>query len=197
MQAKPRATPDRAVVLTKATLSAAEQLGLHNADLAAVIGVSEPTMSRIKSSGRTIAPESKEGELALMLIRVFRSLDPLIGGDDGKRKIWMSSYNKARQGLSEKASNALNVRLELQADYYAGAWAKYVDDQGLLDTGDIQEALNAAHAVGDDTLQQEAYGKTVPDSFTHGTSEQRKRWFDRGYQYGDFTHGDTFKTNDL
>ncbi|WP_373774545.1 KPN_02809 family neutral zinc metallopeptidase [Streptococcus ferus] len=109
----------------------------------------------------------------------------------------MSSYNKAGQGLSEKASNALNVRLELQADYYAGAWAKYVDDQGLLDTGDIQEALNAAHAVGDDTLQQEAYGKTVPDSFTHGTSEQRKRWFDRGYQYGDFTHGDTFKTNDL
>lgn len=98
MQAKPRATPDRAVVLTKATLSAAEQLGLNNADLAAVIGVSEPTMSRIKSSGRTIAPESKEGELALMLIRVFRSLDPLIGGDDGKRKIWMSSYNKALVG---------------------------------------------------------------------------------------------------
>ncbi len=98
MQAKPRPTPDRAVVLTKATLSAAEQLGLNNADLAAVIGVSEPTISRIKSSNRTIAPESKEGELALLLIRVFRSLYPLTGDDEGKRKIWMSSYNKALVG---------------------------------------------------------------------------------------------------
>lgn len=98
MQAKPRPTPDRAVVLTKATLSAAEQLGLNNAELAAVIGVSEPTISRIKGSNRTITPESKEGEMALMLIRVFRSLDPLIGGDEGKRKAWMDSYNKALVG---------------------------------------------------------------------------------------------------
>ena len=90
MQAIQRPTLDRAVVLTKATLSAAEQLGLSNADLAAVIGVSEPTISRIKNSNRTIAPDSKEGELALLLIRVFRSLDPLIGGDEGKRKIWMN-----------------------------------------------------------------------------------------------------------
>lgn len=92
MKAQANPSPDRAVVLTKATLSAAEQLGLNNADLAAVIGVSEPTISRIKGShGRTIDPQSKEGELALMLIRVFRSLDPLIGGDEGKRKAWMSS----------------------------------------------------------------------------------------------------------
>ena len=99
MTAQPRPTPDRSVVLTKATLSAAEQLGLSNADLAAVIGVSEPTMSRLKGSdGRTIDPKSKEGELALMLIRVFRSLDPLIGGDEGKRKAWMSSYNRALVG---------------------------------------------------------------------------------------------------
>lgn len=99
MTAQPRPTPDRSVVLTKATLSAAEQLGLSNADLAAVIGVSEPTISRLKGSqGRTIDPKSKEGELALMLIRVFRSLDPLIGGDEGKRKAWMSSYNRALVG---------------------------------------------------------------------------------------------------
>ena len=98
MQAIQRPTLDRAVVLTKATLSAAEQRGLNNADLAAVIGVSEPTISRIKNSNRTIAPDSKEGELALLLIRVFRSLDPLIGGDEGKRKIWMNSYNKALVG---------------------------------------------------------------------------------------------------
>ena len=104
----------------------------------------------------------------------------------------MDTYNQKRQGLSEKAANALNVRLELQADYYAGAWANYVEGQGLLEVGDIQEALNAAHAVGDDTLQEAAYGTTVPDSFTHGTSEQRQKWFMRGYQYGDLQHGDTF-----
>ena len=104
----------------------------------------------------------------------------------------MDTYNQKRQGLSEKAANALNVRLELQADYYAGAWANYVEGQGLLEVGDIQEALNAAHAVGDDTLQEAAYGTTVPDSFTHGTSEQRQKWFMRGYQYGDLRHGDTF-----
>lgn len=104
----------------------------------------------------------------------------------------MDKYNSARQGVSEKQANALNVRLELQADYYAGAWANYVEDQGLLETGDIEEAMNAAHAVGDDTLQEAAYGTAVPDSFTHGTSAQRKKWFDRGYQYGDLQHGDTF-----
>ena len=104
----------------------------------------------------------------------------------------MDTYNQKRQGLSEKAANALNVRLELQADYYAGAWANYVEGQGLLEVGDIDEALAAAHAVGDDTLQEAAYGTTVPDSFTHGTSEQRQKWFMRGYQYGDLQHGDTF-----
>ncbi len=98
MIASPRPSPDPAVVLTKATLRAAEQLGLSNADLAAVIGVSEATVSRLKSSGRPIGPSTKEGELALMLIRVFRSLDPLIGGDDSKRKNWMGSYNKALLG---------------------------------------------------------------------------------------------------
>ncbi|HFI0792083.1 TPA: neutral zinc metallopeptidase [Streptococcus suis] len=104
----------------------------------------------------------------------------------------LGAYHQKRAQLSNKEGNALNVRLELQADYYAGAWAKYVEGQGLLDIGDIEEAMNAAHAVGDDTLQQEAYGRTVPDSFTHGTSAQRKKWFDLGYTYGDIAHGDTF-----
>ena len=107
----------------------------------------------------------------------------------------MRSYQQKRQSLSEKAANALNVRLELQADYYAGAWANYVEGQGLLEVGDIEEAMSAAHAVGDDTLQEAAYGTTVPDSFTHGTSEQRQTWFQRGYQYGDLQHGDTFSGN--
>lgn len=109
----------------------------------------------------------------------------------------MSQYARSRQGMSEKQANELTVRLELQADYYAGAWAKYVDGLGYLEAGDIEEAMAAAHAVGDDTLQKEAYGRVVPDSFTHGTSEQRKRWFDRGYQYGDIEHGDTFNATVL
>lgn len=104
----------------------------------------------------------------------------------------MQEYARTRRGKSDKEANALNVRLELQADYYAGAWAKYVDGQGLLDIGDIEEAMTAAHAVGDDTLQEQAYGRSVPDSFTHGSSQQRQEWFKRGYQYGDIQHGDTF-----
>lgn len=68
------------------------------------------------------------------------------------------------RGKSEKEKNALNVRLELQADYYAGVWARYIEQENLLDVGDIEEALNAAHAVGDDTLQEQAYGYSVPDS---------------------------------
>lgn len=108
-------------------------------------------------------------------------------------------YMQARQGKSDTDGNKLNVQLELQADYYAGTWAKYVQGEGLLEEGDIEEAMNAANAVGDDKLQKEAYGRTVPDSFTHGTSEQRKRWFDKGLQYGDLEHGDTFAIdyNDL
>ena len=98
MLATPHATPDPSVVLTKAALRAAEQLGLSNAELAQVIGVSNASASRLKSGGRLIDPSAKEGELALMLIRVFRSLDPLIGGDDRKRRNWMGSYNKALVG---------------------------------------------------------------------------------------------------
>ncbi|MDO4431914.1 MAG: neutral zinc metallopeptidase [Aerococcaceae bacterium] len=107
----------------------------------------------------------------------------------------LTEYQRTKQRLSETQGNRLTVRLELQADYYAGAWAKYVAGQGLLDIGDIDEAMQAAHAVGDDTLQEQAYGHVVPDSFTHGTSAQRKEWFNRGYQYGDFENGDTFNQN--
>lgn len=111
----------------------------------------------------------------------------------------MSKYAQARQGKSQTQANQLNVKLELQADYYAGAWAKYVQGQGLLEKGDIEEAMAAAHAVGDDKLQKEAYGRVVPDSFTHGSSEQRQRWFNKGFEYGDFDHGNTFSIsyNDL
>lgn len=98
MMAVPRSTPELSAVLTKATLRAAELLGLNSSELAVVLGVSEPTVSRLKASSRPINPESKEGELALMLVRLFRSLDPLTGGDGGKRKQWMDSYNSALLG---------------------------------------------------------------------------------------------------
>lgn len=107
----------------------------------------------------------------------------------------MDAFTRAKQRVSTKEGNEITVRLELQADYYAGAWANYVKQQNLLEVGDIEEALQAAHSVGDDTLQKEAYGYVVPDSFTHGTSEQRRTWFSRGFEYADFEHGDSFNAN--
>lgn len=93
---------------------------------------------------------------------------------------------------SEREANDLSVRLELQADFYAGVWAHYAQKHGDIEVGDIDEALNAATAIGDDRLQKEAQGYAVPDSFTHGTSAQRMRWFKRGFETGDIRQGDTF-----
>jgi predicted metalloprotease len=94
-------------------------------------------------------------------------------------------------------ANELSVRLELQADFYAGVWAHYAQQQGVLDVGDVDEALNAASAIGDDKLQQESQGYVVPDAFTHGTSAQRARWFKRGLETGDVNAGDTFSADPL
>ncbi|OTN75693.1 hypothetical protein A5886_000769 [Enterococcus sp. 8G7_MSG3316] len=109
---------------------------------------------------------------------------------------------KIRQQVSDTEYNEYSVRLELQADYLAGTFAKYLagetyQGQPILEAGDIEEAITAANAIGDDTLQKEYQGYVVPDSFTHGTSAQRVAWFNRGYQYGDLSHGDTFKENNL
>ncbi len=103
----------------------------------------------------------------------------------------MDKVNSLQQRASEKQANALSVKLELQADFYAGVWAHYAQKRGLLERGDIEEALGAASAVGDDRLQQQAQGYVVPDSFTHGSSRQRQEWFTRGFQSGDMTKGDT------
>lgn len=89
-------------------------------------------------------------------------------------------------------SNELSVRLELQADCYAGVWANYAQQQGILEVGDIDEAMQAAAAVGDDAIQQRQQGYVRPDSFTHGTSQQRKEWFMRGFQSGNMQQCDTF-----
>lgn len=113
-----------------------------------------------------------------------------------------SQLNKIRQQVSETEYNKYSVRLELQADYLAGCFSKYLagethDGQPILEAGDIEEAITAANAIGDDTLQKEYQGYVVPDSFTHGTSQQRINWFNRGYKYGDLEHGDTFKEKNL
>ncbi|MFH5836488.1 neutral zinc metallopeptidase [Proteiniclasticum sp. C24MP] len=102
-----------------------------------------------------------------------------------------------RGRVSETEYNTYLVRLELQADYLAGVFAHYVHGKGYLEEGDLEEAINAANAIGDDRLQKQSQGYVIPDTFTHGTSEQRMRWFKRGFQYGDLDHGDTFNTNDL
>jgi uncharacterized protein len=102
-----------------------------------------------------------------------------------------------RSRLSEKEFNKYLVRLELQADYLAGVWAHYVKRMNLLEEGDIDEALNAASAVGDDRIQNSTQGYVVPDSFTHGTSEQRKHWFYKGFRSGDLRGGDTFNADNL
>lgn len=98
-----------------------------------------------------------------------------------------------RQRMSEEKFNQYLVRFELQADYYSGVWANHAQGMGYLEEGDLEEALNAATAVGDDTLQKRAQGYVVPESFTHGTSEQRKSWFYKGFQNGTIEGGDTFK----
>lgn len=97
----------------------------------------------------------------------------------------------------QKGSNAYSVRFELQADYLAGVWAHFAQGKGYLEKGDLEEALNAANAVGDDNIQKKAQGYVVPESFTHGTSEQRKRWFYKGFQNGTIEGGDTFHAPNL
>lgn len=103
-----------------------------------------------------------------------------------------------KQQLSQADGNALSVRLELQADCFAGVWANRADKaRNILESGDVEEALNAASAIGDDTLQRQSRGTVVPESFTHGTSTQRQRWFRVGLEFGDANRCDTFNTETL
>jgi uncharacterized protein len=105
---------------------------------------------------------------------------------------------RARAQASQEEANALSVRLELQADCFAGVWAKSANDKNhILEEGDVEEGLNAAAAIGDDRLQRRSQGYVVPESFTHGTSEQRVRWFKQGMQTGDVNSCDTLNTNQL
>lgn len=106
--------------------------------------------------------------------------------------------NRLRQQLSETEFNKYSVMMELQADFYAGIWAHHTQKmKNILDADDIDEALNAASAIGDDRLQKQSTGQVMPDAFTHGTSAQRMYWFKKGYQTGDIKQGDTFNAKDL
>ncbi|MDI6027087.1 neutral zinc metallopeptidase [Corticibacterium sp. UT-5YL-CI-8] len=104
----------------------------------------------------------------------------------------LPKFNQMRQQMSETETNQMSVRVELQADCFAGVWGHFTDQKGLLEQGDVDEALNAARQIGDDTLQKRTQGYVVPESFNHGTSEQRQRWFARGFESGKLSDCDTF-----
>ncbi len=107
----------------------------------------------------------------------------------------LPKFNQARQTMSAADANRMSVRVELQADCYAGVWGYYTDQKGILEAGDFEEALNAAHQIGDDTLQRRSQGYVVPESFNHGTSAQRAEWFKRGFDSGRLEMCDTFSAN--
>lgn len=131
---------------------------------------------------------AKGGDFAVAYVvahEIGHHVQNLLGTSDQMRR--------AQQGKSEREANKLSVALELQADFYAGVWAHYDDKMHqVLEDGDIEEALSAAHAVGDDAIQKRMQGQVVPDAFTHGTSEQRMYWFKKGFTTGDIKQGNTF-----
>lgn len=129
------------------------------------------------------------GDFAMAYViahEVGHHVQNLLGTSDKMEKI--------RAQVDKKEYNKYSVRLELQADYFAGVWARYADKKNhIVEEGDINEALTAASAVGDDNIQKQTQGYVVPDAFTHGTSAQRQEWFEKGYKYGDLEHGNTFE----
>lgn len=129
---------------------------------------------------------AKGGDFAIAYViahEIGHHIQTLLGTSEKMRQ--------EQQGKSEAEANKLSVALELQADFYAGVWAH--DNQKELEVGDIEEALSAANAVGDDAIQSKMQGHIVPDSFTHGTSEQRMYWFKKGFKTGDIKQGNTFE----
>lgn len=160
--------------------------------------------SATSASGPFYCPGDKK---IYMDLRFFEELKTRFGAEGGDFAIayviahemghhiqtLMGTSGKVRQlqqGKSEAEANKLSVCVELQADFYAGVWAHY--NKNLLQDGDIEEALSAANAVGDDTIQSRMNGQVNQESFTHGTSEQRMYWFKKGYNSGDIRQGDTF-----
>ena len=108
-----------------------------------------------------------------------------------------AKVHQSKQQLDQESANALSVRQELQADCFSGVWAHYAKQKNVVEPGDIEAALNAASQIGDDRLQMEQKGYVAPESFTHGSSEQRARWFRTGYESGDVNRCDTFNVRNL
>lgn len=109
----------------------------------------------------------------------------------------LPEFNRMRRSMGKLEVNKTSVKVELQADCFAGVWGHYVEQQGWLDRGDLEEALVAANQIGDDAIQRKTQGYVVPESFNHGTSAQRKRWFGRGFESGRIESCDTFKASNL
>lgn len=134
-----------------------------------------------------------KGDFAMAYVvahEVGHHVQNLLGVSDRVHAAW--------EQLSQEEYNELSVRLELQADFYAGLWAHHAQEmKQILEPGDIEEALKAANAIGDDRLQKRSQGYVVPESFTHGTSAQRMRWFKKGFDTGDIEEGNTFSTEKL
>ena len=132
---------------------------------------------------------AKGGDFAIAYViahEIGHHVQTLLGTSEKVRQM--------QQEMNEAEANKLSVALELQADFYAGVWTHYNQEmKDFLEEGDIEEALSAANAVGDDAIQNRAQGYVIPDSFTHGTSEQRMYWFKKGFETGDINQGDTFK----
>lgn len=131
---------------------------------------------------------AKGGDFAIAYViahEIGHHVQTLLGTSEKVRQM--------QQGMNQKKANQLSVALELQADFYAGLWTHHSERQNkMLEQGDIEEALSAANAVGDDAIQKKMQGQVVPDSFTHGASEQRMYWFNKGFKSGDIKQGDTF-----
>jgi len=109
----------------------------------------------------------------------------------------LPQFNRARRSMTKRQENAASIRVELQADCFAGIWAHYTARNNWIEYGDLEEALNAAMQIGDDAIQRRVQGYVVPESFNHGTSEQRQKWFKRGFDLGEIEACDTFSTKDL
>jgi predicted metalloprotease len=133
------------------------------------------------------------GDFAMAYViahEVGHHVQNLLGTSDKVRSL--------QQRSGEREGNRMSVKLELQADFYAGVWANHAQRmKRFLEPGDIEEALNAANAIGDDRLQEQSQGRVVPDAFTHGTSAQRMYWFKKGFQSGDIRQGNTFEDPNL
>jgi predicted metalloprotease len=158
------------------------------------------------NTGQTVETTAAEDEMAQLQVKLNAPGDFAkayviaheVGHHVQKLLGIMGQVQELRGQVSEKEYNELSVRLELQADFFAGVWAYHAEQMfGILEEGDIEEAMNAAEAVGDDHIQMETQGYIVPDAFTHGTSKQRLKWFMKGFKTGDISLGDTFAAKNL